>query len=47
MDGGNYMAHVFAGLASLELGQYTEAKQHYKTAITTQPDEPLAWKVVL
>ena len=47
VDEGNYMGHVFAGLAGLELGRYTEAKQHYKTAIAAQPDEPLAWKVVL
>ena len=39
------MAHVFAGLAGLELGRYADAKQHYKTAIASQPDEPLAWKV--
>ena len=45
VDEGNYMGHVFAGLAGLELGRYAEAKQHYKTAISTQPDEPLAWKV--
>ena len=45
MDEGNYMGHVFAGLAGLELGRYEEAKQHYKTAIAAQPDEPLAWKV--
>jgi tetratricopeptide (TPR) repeat protein len=44
VDEGNYMGHVFAGLAGLELGRYTEAKQHYKTAIAAQPDEPLAWK---
>lgn len=36
---------MFAGLAALEQGRHADAKQHYKTAITSQPDEPLAWKV--
>ena len=45
VDEGNYTGHVFAGLAALELGRYAEAKEHYKTAIASQPDEPLAWKV--
>ena len=39
------MAHVFAGLAAIELGRLAEAKQHYKTAIAAQPNDPLAWKV--
>ena len=46
MDEGNYTGHVFAGLAALEMGRHADAKQHYKTAITSHPDEPLAWKVV-
>ena len=45
LDGSNYTAHVFAGLAALELGNYDESKQHYKTAIGVQPEEQLAWKV--
>ena len=40
------MGHVFAGLAELELGRHEVAKQHYKNAITTQPNESLAWKVI-
>lgn len=39
------MAHVFAGLAAVELDRPVEARQHYKTAITAQPTDPLAWKV--
>ena len=45
IDEANYMGHVFAGLADLELGRFEQAKQHYKTAIAAQPDESLAWKV--
>lgn len=45
MDEDNYTAHVFAGLAALELGSYRDAKQHYKSAIASQPAEQLAWKV--
>lgn len=47
MDGENYMGHVFAGVAALELGRHAEAKGHYKTAIAAQPQEALAWKVHL
>jgi len=36
---------VFAGLAALKLSEYKEAKEYYKTAITSQPEGPLAWKV--
>ena len=46
VEEGNYTGHVFAGLAGLELGRYAEAKQHYKTAIASQPAEQLAWKVI-
>lgn len=45
MDEDNYTAHVFAGLAALELGSYRNAKEHYKRAIAGQPAEQLAWKV--
>ena len=45
LDESNYTAHVFAGLAALELGSHGEARQHYKTAIGAQPQEQLAWKV--
>ena len=44
-DSSNYNGHVFAGLASLQLGHHDDAKRHYKTAIDVQPDNPLAWKV--
>ncbi len=44
-DEGNYTAHVFAGVASLELHRGKEARGHYKAAIEAQPEEPLAWKV--
>lgn len=46
IDASNYQAHVFAGLAALQLGKQQEAKQHYKSAITISPEEQLAWKVV-
>ena len=39
------MGHVFAGLAASELGRPAEARQHYRTAISLLPSEPLAWKV--
>ena len=42
---GNYMGHVFAGLAAIELGRPDQAREHYKTAIAAQPGDPLAWKV--
>ena len=45
VDPFNYNGQVFAGLACLQLGQYEESKRHYKSAITQQPDGPLAWKV--
>ena len=45
MDEDNYTAHVFAGLAALELGRYRNAKEHYKSAVASQPTEQLAWKV--
>ncbi len=44
-DPSHYNGNVFAGLASLQLGQHDDARRHYKTAIETQPDNPLAWKV--
>lgn len=45
IDASNYQAHVFAGLATLQLGKQQEAKQHYKSAINIAPQEQLAWKV--
>lgn len=45
IDASNYQAHVFAGLAALQLGRQEEAKQHYQSAITIAPHEQLAWKV--
>lgn len=44
IDANNYHAHVFAGLATLQLGKQQEAKQHYKSAINIAPKEQLAWK---
>ena len=41
----HYHGLVFAGLASLKLGQYAEARQYYRDAVAAQPKEPLAWKV--
>ena len=45
IDASNYQAHVFAGLAALQLGKQQEAKQHYQSAIDIAPQEQLAWKV--
>ena len=45
LDASNYQAHVFAGLAALQLGKQQEAKQHYQSAINIAPQEQLAWKV--
>ena len=42
---GNYVGHVFAGLAAIELGRPDQAREHYKTALAAQPGDPLAWKV--
>ena len=46
IDASNYQAHVFAGLAALQLGRQPEAKQHYQSAIDIAPQEQLAWKVL-
>ena len=43
---GNYVGHVFAGLAAIELGRPDQAREHYKTALAAQPGDPLAWKVI-
>ena len=45
VDEANYTALVFAGLACLKLSEYQESKQHYRTAVSMQPDGALAWKV--
>ena len=45
IDASNYQAHVFAGLAALQLGKQQVAKQHYHSAIDIAPQEQLAWKV--
>ena len=45
IDASNYQAHVFAGLAALQLGKQQEARQHYQSAIAIAPHEQLAWKV--
>lgn len=44
IDASNYQAHVFAGLAALQLGKQEEAKLHYQSAISIAPQEQLAWK---
>lgn len=46
MDDRNYTGLVFAGLASLKLGQYNESREYYRTAVSVQPEGPLAWKVL-
>ncbi|KAJ3849717.1 superkiller protein 3 [Lentinula lateritia] len=40
----NYNANVFLGLASLELGEFSEGEQAYKRAIELNPDQLLAWQ---
>ncbi len=45
-DASNYNGNVFAGLASLQLSRHDDARRHYKRAIETQPENPLAWKVL-
>ncbi|KIK67005.1 hypothetical protein GYMLUDRAFT_37036 [Collybiopsis luxurians FD-317 M1] len=40
----NYNANVFLGLASLELGQFSESEQAYKRATELNPDQILAWQ---
>ncbi len=44
-DAINYNGNVFAELACLQLGRHDNARCHYSTAIETQPENPLAWKV--
>ena len=46
VDAQNYNGQVFAGLACLQLGKHQESKAYYRSAITRQPDGPLAWKVL-
>ncbi|EGN99549.1 hypothetical protein SERLA73DRAFT_159810 [Serpula lacrymans var. lacrymans S7.3] len=40
----NYNAHVFLGLASLELNQYEKSEQFYRKAIELNSDQILAWQ---
>ncbi|KAJ4468236.1 TPR-like protein [Lentinula aciculospora] len=40
----NYNANVFLGLASLELGEFSEGEQAYKRATELNPDQLLAWQ---
>ncbi|KAI0700930.1 TPR-like protein [Cytidiella melzeri] len=40
----NYNAHVFLGLAYLELGDLQQSEQMSLKATTIQPDQPLAWQ---
>ncbi|KAH8093923.1 TPR-like protein [Cristinia sonorae] len=40
----NYNAHVFLGLACLELGDSDQSEQAYRKAIELNPDQVLAWQ---
>ncbi|KAG1844187.1 hypothetical protein DFJ58DRAFT_731304 [Suillus subalutaceus] len=40
----NYTAHVFLGLALLELGQHEKSEQFYRKAIELKDDQVLAWQ---
>ncbi|KAF8557962.1 superkiller protein 3 [Imleria badia] len=40
----NYNAHVFLGLALLELGEHDKSEQYYRKAIELKPDQILAWQ---
>ncbi|KAG2153913.1 superkiller protein 3 [Suillus clintonianus] len=40
----NYTAHVFLGLAFLELGQHEQSEQLYRKAIELKDDQVLAWQ---
>ncbi|KAG6334505.1 hypothetical protein ID866_4588 [Astraeus odoratus] len=40
----NYNAHVFLGLAYLELGQHGNSEQFYRKAVELKPDQILAWQ---
>ncbi|KIJ67566.1 hypothetical protein HYDPIDRAFT_174010 [Hydnomerulius pinastri MD-312] len=40
----NYNAHVFLGLALLELGQHDQSEQNYRKAIELKSDQILAWQ---
>ncbi|KAL4074288.1 superkiller protein 3 [Scleroderma citrinum] len=40
----NYNAHVFLGLAYLELGELNKSEQFYRKAIELKPNQVLAWQ---
>ncbi|KAH0827587.1 superkiller protein 3 [Lanmaoa asiatica] len=40
----SYNAHVFLGLALLELGEHDKSEQYYRKAIELKPDQILAWQ---
>ncbi|KAG9316442.1 superkiller protein 3 [Chiua virens] len=40
----NYNAHVFLGLAFLELKEHDKSEQYYRIAIELKPDQILAWQ---
>uniref|UniRef100_D8QCZ7 Superkiller protein 3 n=1 Tax=Schizophyllum commune (strain H4-8 / FGSC 9210) TaxID=578458 RepID=D8QCZ7_SCHCM len=40
----NYNAHVFLGLACLELGEHDNSEKAYRTAIDLNPSQLLAWQ---
>ncbi|KAH7923951.1 TPR-like protein [Leucogyrophana mollusca] len=40
----NYNAHVFLGVAYLELGENEKSEQFYRKAIELKPDQILAWQ---
>ncbi|KAG5458488.1 MAG: hypothetical protein BJ554DRAFT_1274 [Olpidium bornovanus] len=45
LDPGNYNAHVFVGRAAQRLSQLQESEEAYRTAISFNGDQPLAWQV--
>lgn len=45
LDKANYMALVFIGKATAELGKAEKAFAAYKKAIAAHPDQLLAWQV--
>ena len=47
LDKANYNAFVFVGVASIELGKAEQAQAAYKKAIDINPENILAWQVVL
>ena len=44
-DDTHYLAHVLCGKAHLRLKEVEEARDQYRTAVTSNEKELLAWKV--